>query len=702
MTTAIDILGDWGHALAAAAFAALAIVALRRAGQRAAERMLVAALILTALWALQTVIASVLSHPSHLVGGLAETLRNAGWVALLWLAASGQDAQVGGGVRAREMPAGAVAVLMALLLTFALQVAVDVAIAFASDPRTAVPLLVASWLLRSVAAISAIILAHAVFARLDREQAARYGWLGLALTAMWAYDFHHYLLAWFSEGASSAPGQLRGLVMAALAPLMLIGSGAREPRGFAVSRRAAYRLATLGIGVLYALALLATIMLARTTGDPATRIVQIGVVFGLSVGALVLLPSARFRAWLRVEIAKHLFTHRYDYRAEWMRFAEAMSGPEGSGLPLDRAARAVAQAVSSPAALLYLRGEDGRLVPGGGWNWHRPSCDAELPAGVTDRIEEEGRIVDLADPHDPVTALLPAWIMADDQRWTLAPLMLRGRLLGLVLIARPPGRGPIDWEDSDMLRAAGAQLAVTLSERRQREALAEAERFDEFNRRFAFILHDIKNMLSQISLLAANAERHADNPAFRADMVLTLRETADRMNGLIARLARADPPAGPRGAACDLGQLARRIAARPGVVPVVVEGDADPVTVAGDPERLAQAVAHLVQNAREATAPDGPPVRLVIGRDEQRGVIAICDGGAGMSAAFIASGLFRPFTSTKQGGFGLGAHEARAIVTGMGGQLSVDSREGEGTRFTLSFPLLAENAPSSQSERKTG
>lgn len=698
MNTAIDIIGDWGHALAAAAFAALAILAFRRRGQGVAERMLAAALTLTALWALQTVIASVLSYPSYLAGGLAETLRNAGWVALLWFVASGRD-----GKAKAALPGGAAAVLMALALTFTLQVVVNVAVVFASDTEAVVRLLAVSWLLRAVTAISAIILAHAVFARLERRQAARYGWLGLALTAMWAYDFHHYLLAWYSDGALAVPGQLRGLVMAALAPLMLVGSGAREPRGFAVSRRAAYHLATFGIGGLYALALLATVMLARATGDPATRILQIGAVFGLSVGALVLLPSARFRAWLRVEIAKHLFAHRYDYRAEWMGFAEAMGGGgEGGGLPLDRAARAAAQAVSAPAALLYLRGEDGRLVPGGGWNWHHAPADAELAADVAERLEEDGWVADLTNPLDPIAGLLPGWIMADRQRWTLAPLMLRGTLLGAALIARPPGRRRIDWEDLDMLRVAGAQLAVTLSERRQRDALAEAERFDEFNRRFAFILHDIKNMLSQISLLAANAERHADNPAFRADMVLTLKETADRMNGLIARLARAEPLPGPRGTACDLGALARRMAARPGAVPVVVDGDEAPVMVSGDAERLAQAVAHLVQNAREATVPGGPAVRLVIGREGAFGVIEIRDSGAGMSADFIASGLFRPFTSTKQGGFGLGAHEARAIVTAMGGRMTVDSREGEGTRFTLSLPLLVENTPESLAERKTG
>lgn len=65
----------------------------------------------------------------------------------------------------------------------------------------------------------------------------------------------------------------------------------------------------------------------------------------------------------------------------------------------------------------------------------------------------------------------------------------------------------------------------------------EAGKFEEFNRRFAFIIHDVKNLVSQLSLVARNAERHADNPAFRADMVATLESSVGKMNDLLARLA---------------------------------------------------------------------------------------------------------------------------------------------------------------------
>src|SRR6185437_950120 len=99
----------------------------------------------------------------------------------------------------------------------------------------------------------------------------------------------------------------------------------------------------------------------------------------------------------------------------------------------------------------------------------------------------------------------------------------------------------LDWEDFDLLRTAGTQAASSLSEAVGQEALGQAQRFEEFNRRFAFILHDIKNLVSQLSLVARNAERHADKPEFRADMVATLQSSVGKMNELLARLAPHSP-----------------------------------------------------------------------------------------------------------------------------------------------------------------
>ena len=58
-----------------------------------------------------------------------------------------------------------------------------------------------------------------------------------------------------------------------------------------------------------------------------------------------------------------------------------------------------------------------------------------------------------------------------------------------------------------------------------------------------------------------------------------------------------------------------------------------------------------------------------------------------MSSEFILSQLFKPFASSKKGGFGIGAYEARELARAMKGRLEVESKEGSGSRFTLILPL---------------
>ena len=57
---------------------------------------------------------------------------------------------------------------------------------------------------------------------------------------------------------------------------------------------------------------------------------------------------------------------------------------------------------------------------------------------------------------------------------------------------------------------------------------------------------------------------------------------------------------------------------------------------------------------------------------------------------------FQPFASTKEGGFGVGAFEARALIVAMGGRLTVDSRLGDGSRFTIHLPVAEPAAASSK------
>jgi putative PEP-CTERM system histidine kinase len=212
--------------------------------------------------------------------------------------------------------------------------------------------------------------------------------------------------------------------------------------------------------------------------------------------------------------------------------------------------------------------------------------------------------------------------------------------------------------------------------------LADAQRFDEFNRRFAFIMHDIKNLVSQLSLVARNAERHAENPEFRADMIATLQSSVRKMNDLLVRLspgaARDSDPPRPIEVAPMLDALA---AARKPVHPVRLFCEPG-LRAMADPRGLEQALGHLVQNAIEASEA-GDPVVLRCFESGGDVAIEVIDRGHGMPAEFVRTRLFQPFASTKDMGFGIGAYEARSLILAMGGRIEVDSRVGEGTRFTI-------------------
>lgn len=194
----------------------------------------------------------------------------------------------------------------------------------------------------------------------------------------------------------------------------------------------------------------------------------------------------------------------------------------------------------------------------------------------------------------------------------------------------------------------------------------------------------MKNLVSQLTLVARNAERHADNPAFRADMVATLKDSCGRMSALLQRLSqhsgtRADPPR-----ATDVRPILDRLARqRRGQHPVAVTGGPSHALV--DPVRFEQIIAHLLQNAIEASVADAA-VTLTVETGGNRVTVAVVDGGCGMSAAFVRDELFRPFASSKAGGFGIGAFEARQLAEAMGGSIAVDSRPGHGTRFAVTFP----------------
>src|SRR6185312_1611094 len=244
---------------------------------------------------------------------------------------------------------------------------------------------------------------------------------------------------------------------------------------------------------------------------------------------------------------------------------------------------------------------------------------------------------------------LPQWLHAISRAWLVVPLIQHRKLFGFVVLAQPRSKVKLNWEVSDLLKVAGKQAASYLAQNEAANALLVARQFESFNRMSTFVVHDLKNLVSQLSLLLSNAEKHKKNPEFQEDMVETVYLSVQKMKRILEKLKSGGSSEKP--APLLLAPLLQEAVKSKSVVepkPVLEIEDAG-MAVYANSVRLERVVGHLIQNAIEATARTGQ-VRVRLKKEESFAVVEIKDTGHGMSEEFIRERLFRPFESTKSAG----------------------------------------------------
>lgn len=664
----------WLHALAALLFGALALWAWRSSVAGLPRRPLAFALAATALWALAVAGIGSIDVATY----CAEALRNLAWLGFMILLHRRDG---------RSRPPVALGTVYGVVALVEIGALVLTLFAFANPEQAAPQIDNAAMLLRMLVAVAALVLVQALWTALSPAAGGPLRTLVLALAGIWFTEFAVFTTAYLTAEWRMEPLMLRGLAYLLVAAAIGAALQRKGDWKIEVSRAVTYQsLSLVAIGAYFALLALVTSTIA-TVGGANARILQTAFVFGSTATILTLVANSWLRAWLKVKLAKHFFRHRYDYRTEWMRFTETLGAPQGGAALDERIVKAIADLTDSPAGVLMVP-DAGGLGIGANWNWDRATLPAASDLALATHLHQTGRIVELdavrrAEDHLDAVAV-PQWMLDLPEAWALVPLPHLGELAGAILLARPPLDRALDWEDFDLLKVAGRQVASYLAEARAQDALAEAQRFDEFNRRFAFILHDIKNLVSQLTLTARNAERHADKPEFRADMVATLQNSAERMNALLARLSQHHRGRTEAPHAVEIAPLVERVAAQRRDEHPVLASILGPAVAHADPAALEQLLDHLVQNAIDASPPH-EPVTLAVSSDGTQVTIDVIDQGCGMSPAFLRDKLFKPFVSSKEGGFGIGAFEARQLVHSMGGRIEVSSREGRGTRFRVAL-----------------
>ncbi|WP_054113843.1 XrtA/PEP-CTERM system histidine kinase PrsK [Marinagarivorans algicola] len=430
----------------------------------------------------------------------------------------------------------------------------------------------------------------------------------------------------------------------------------------------------------------------RRFGGGIGEVMYLFVVAASIVAVVMLLTSTGFRSLLNVLINKHLFSHKYDYRSEWLKLIDGLSKPANGPEALSIAINAVMAIFKSSGGALYLpKGDQFHLALG--TNISDSHKHTEPQNSSFSRVLREfewvffPRLAPTQTQLDRFNETLPDWIRLIDDVWLVMPLIYETKLTGFIILSEPKLYTSLNWEDLDLLKITGRQIASYIEGHRKSEALSEAKQFETFNKLSAFIMHDLKNLIAQQSLLVENAAKHKGNPAFIEDAFSTIGSSVDRLNVLLQKLQRSEPEA------------ARRIDLKPVLIEALsrcsrvrptpsLRLEADHLKLLAAPDTLCMVFVHLIQNAQEATQACGF-VDIHIKRTENSVIIAIDDNGKGMDEYFIKHSLFKPFETTKTGkGMGIGVYQAKDYLEHLGGSITVESKINEGTTFTITLPLL--------------
>jgi len=543
--------------------------------------------------------------------------------------------------------------------------------------------------------IFGLVLIEQVFRNVDPDSRWSVKPVSAALAGSFAFDLYMYSQAVIFGSVDADAQSIRGAVHALMAPLLFVSTsrlGIDWTSRLRVSRSAAFHSATLLICGLYLLLISAVGYYVKYFGGDWGRALQLCVVFASLIFLVLLTVSGAARAKLRIFLSKNFFRYRYDYRDEWLKFTEALCA---QGTPQEmgqQVIRGLADLVESPGGGLWMKSPEAsgfrqtvRL------NIDFTSVSEEEDSELSMALKREKVVVNLEEyrsfPGRYGSIALPPWLQSMPQAWLIVPLIVGDKLIGFVVLLR--SRTPLDanWEVHDLLKTASRQAASFLAQMVATESLLEARKFEAFNRMSAFVVHDLKNIVTQLSLMMKNAKRLHANPEFQQDMLDTVDNSLEKMRQLMAQLREGTTPAGTA-FGVDLVAVARRIEAHTTSRGRSLElRRLQPATARGHEERIERVIGHLVLNALEATDPQGQ-VWLELDTQGDRARIVVGDTGHGMSAEFIRDRLFKPFQSTKSTGMGIGAYESSQYIHELGGKISVVSELQQGTQVTLLIPLF--------------
>jgi putative PEP-CTERM system histidine kinase len=422
------------------------------------------------------------------------------------------------------------------------------------------------------------------------------------------------------------------------------------------------------------------------------------LIFLLLLGLTILILSEEVRHRLREFISRHFGQPQYDYRREWREFTKRTT----SLVDVHQLSAAVVKMVAetfgvSSVSIWFFNELEGNFALIGSTVFSRLGA-RRLKVPVENRQEIISEIRSQSIPIDFSRSEI-GWVdefkkanpeyFEEDRIICCIPLAINENFIGLLTLNRRMTGKPFSQEDFDFIKTLADQAAGSLFNLKLYEHFRQAKEMEAFQTMSTFVVHDLKNLASTLSLTMQNLPTHFDNPEFRDDALQIIKQSVAKVNSMCSHLSMLSKKIELKKVETDLNKLiAASLYCLNGCTKGSLIQDLQSVPrLVIDPEQVQKVLTNLILNANEAVG-NGGEIRLTTDHKDGWAILSVCDNGCGISKEFIEQSLFRPFKTTKRQGMGIGLFQSKTIVEAHQGRIEVESEEGKGSTFRVFLPIL--------------
>ncbi len=408
--------------------------------------------------------------------------------------------------------------------------------------------------------------------------------------------------------------------------------------------------------------------------------------FAGAILVLTMILSETIRKKTVVFINKNFYSQKYDYRDQWLKFTQRISFKHNFEELLGSIAEGLRESISAKGATIWLKERDiDEYVCVMAHD--TPMVSTKPGEGLIRFLKDTKWIINIDDDNCREIVADNAGFIEEAMASLIIPLLDMDEIIGFIILREDLAGNEYNYEDYDLLKTLSSQAAAAILNMKLSEELSKAKEMEAMGRLSSFIIHDLKNMTSMLSLVAQNAEEHMNNPDFQKDAIRTISNTTQKINTIIGKLKNLPKKTSLALQDSDLGACVKTA-----ISELNINGNTNlsfketrRVEARFDREEITKVIINLIINALDATDNKGE-IKVLVDEEGDMGFVTVSDNGCGMSREFIEKHLFKPFQTTKKKGLGIGLYQCRTIVEAHSGKLKVDSEEGKGTVFSMYLP----------------